>query len=307
VTLLLLGAVFVPGIGTDHNTGARRWLGFGFLSFQPSEMAKVALAIFLAAFLARDPERIRKFTRGFLPAIAAVGAAAGLVVLQPDVGSALLLTAVLSMVLFVAGARPLHFAPFVLIGGLCLAYVVATHPYITQRLQAWTDPWNDTTGRGHQIRQSLTALGSGGLVGSGPGRGIQKFGYLPEGHTDFILAILGEELGFLGAAGIVLLYACLGFVGWRIMRRCRDPFAFHLSFGLTAFILFQAAVNIAVVTAAVPTKGIPLPFLSYGGTSLVFSLGSLGILMRVSETERGECESSSPEVVPAVISSRGSH
>jgi cell division protein FtsW len=312
LSYLLLGAVFLPVIGTDHNTGARRWLNLGPFSFQPSEMTKVALAVFLAWFLARDPDRIKRFFRGFLPAILAVGAAAALVIVEPDFGTALLICGVMSLVLFVAGAKPVHFAPFLLIGGMGVACIVATYPHVQKRIDdwrivAWQGKWDDSSVDGYQMKQSLLALGSGGLVSDGLGRGTQKFGYLPEAHTDFILAVTGEELGFLGAAGVVMLYLCLGITGWQIMRKCREPFAFHLSFGLTAFILLQAAINVAVVTAAVPTKGIPLPLVSYGGTSLLFTMASVGILYRVSEssgeTERGECASFSRAAVRGDTSS----
>lgn len=305
---VLLALVFVPGIGSSHNTVARRWLQLGPFSFQPSEMAKLALSIFLASLAASDPDRFRSFFRGFLPAALVTGAAAGLVVLEPDLGSAVLLVTVSALVMFVSGARPAHFAPFLLLGGLLVALVLLKHEYMRARVEAWLDPWGEAAGdRGHQIRQSLLALGSGGWTGSGLGRGTQKMLFLPEGHTDFILANLGEELGLLGVGGVVLLYLSLGMTAWRICRRSADPFAFTLSFALTAYILLQAAVNIAVVTAAVPTKGIPLPLLSYGGSSLLFTLTGVGILIGISESgerrTRGECASSSPGAAPAAISS----
>jgi len=239
-------------------------------------------------------------------ALAAVGAVGGMVLLQPDIGTAVLLVGVSSVVLLVAGARPIHFAPFLLLGGLGVGAFVATKPYVISRLSGWLDPERDPLGRGHQIRQSLMALGKGEWTGSGLGRGTQKLLFLPEGHTDFLLANVGEEVGFLGLSGVVLLYLALGLTGWSLCRKVSDPFAFHLSFALTSFILLQATVNIAVVTAMVPTKGIPLPLMSYGGSSVVATLAGVGLLLAVTRSERGICGCSSAAAAPADTFFRGS-
>ncbi len=282
VTVACLALVFVPGIGAEIN-GARRWLRLGPFYFQPSEMAKVTLAIFLAGFIAHNPGRLREFWGGFLPAILSVSVVTGLILLEPDLGTALFIAGMMTVVLLVAGARPVHFAPVLLVAGMAVVVLLMSHDYVRQRLEVWTNPQADPTGSGYQIRQSLIALGSGGLIGTGLGKGVQKLFYLPEGHTDFILSVLGEELGFLGVAGVLLLFASIGLTGWRICRRTHDPFSFYLAFALTSGVVIQAATNIAVVTAAIPTKGIPLPFLSYGGSSLMMTTVSIGILISIAE------------------------
>ncbi|MFN3484497.1 MAG: FtsW/RodA/SpoVE family cell cycle protein, partial [Planctomycetota bacterium] len=247
VTVALLVLVFVPGVGAKLNA-ARRWIRVGGFFIQPSEMAKIGIAIFLAAFAAADPDRLRRFCRGFLPACLALGVVAGLILVEPDVGTALFVTLVMGLMLWVAGVRIYHWIPVgVAAAGLVAFYALSHTEHVERRLAEW--------GTGYQVTQSLVALGSGGWTGEGLGRGRAKLFFLPEAHSDFIFPVLGEELGFVGAACTLLLYGAVGVLGYRIMRRAPDRFSFLLSFALTTYIILQAAVNVAVVTAAVPTKG----------------------------------------------------
>lgn len=305
VTVALLLLVFVPGVGAKLNA-ARRWIRVGGFFIQPSEMAKIGIAIFLAAFAAADPERLRRFFRGFLPACLALGVVAGLILVEPDVGTALFVTLVMGLTLWVAGVRIYHWVPVAVAAmGLVAFYALSHTEHVERRLAEW--------GTGYQVTQSLVALGSGGWTGEGLGRGRAKLFFLPEAHSDFIFPILGEELGFVGSACTLLLYAAVGVLGYRIMRRAPDRFGFLLSFALTTYIILQAAVNVAVVTAAVPTKGIPLPFVSAGGSSLFFTTSGVGILAGIANAAEGEpcraeggCGSYWPGAAPAAMSSPAS-
>ncbi len=282
VTLVLLGLVLIPGIGSQIN-GARRWLYAGGWYFQPSELAKLTGAMFICGHLAADPARVTRFRDGFLPPFLAILCLGGLIVLQPDLGTAAFLALVLTITLAVGGVRTVHLAPTLTAGATVASLFVVTHfEHFSKRLKTYFNPEADPLGAGHQIKQSLIALGAGGLWGEGLGRGTQKLFFLPEVHSDFIFPVIGEELGFLGALSVVLLYAAFGVTGWRIMNRATTPFAYLLAFSLVLFIMLQAAFNLMVVTALVPTKGIPLPFLSFGGSSLCFTLASAGILMNIS-------------------------
>ncbi|MBI3097174.1 MAG: putative lipid II flippase FtsW [Planctomycetes bacterium] len=287
-----LAIVLVPVIGSQYN-GARRWIRFGALGFQPTEFAKLAVIFFLASFAARDPERLRDFRRGFLPALAALGAACALIALEPDIGSAAFLAGVGLTLLLVAGLRARHLLPLVLlVGPLAVAWVVWRHPHVRERLLTFLDPSADPLGGGHQITQALIALGAGGPIGTGLGAGTQKWFFLPERHTDFIFAVAGEELGFFGALALLALFALFVVAGRAALRRAPDLFGSLLAFGLVWMIGLQAAMNVAVVTALVPTKGIPLPFLSYGGSPLFFTL--IGVALLVNVARQGE-QTAAPE------------
>ena len=305
-TLILLALVFVPGLGAEINR-ARRWIHAGGMFLQPSEVAKIGIAIFLCGFAAANPERFRSFFRGFLPACASVSVVCGLILIEPDVGSSLFIGLVMGLTLLVAGVRLRHALPAFIVVGTAMSWWAMTHTeHVRVRFQAYLHPELDPMGKGHQIIQSLTALGSGGLTGVGLGRGSSKLYFLPEAHSDFIFAVIGEELGFLGSSAVVVLYLALGLVGYRIMRRAPDRFSFLLSFALTSYIILQAAINVAVVTAAIPTKGIPLPFVSAGGSSMLFTMVGVGLLVAISNAaeREGECESYLPVAAPAVMSSR---
>jgi len=278
----LLVLVLVPPFGQSIN-GTRRWIRWGPLSFQPTELAKIALVLYLADFLARRQAQIGRFGRGVLPPLLVTGGIAGLVLLQPDLGSAVALASVVFCLLFVAGARPGHMA---LIGAAAVpvvALAVTGASYRLRRVFAFLDPWADPRGAGFQIIQSYLALGGGGLLGRGLGESKQKLFYLPEPHTDFIFAIVGEELGFVGAVLTVGLFGLLLWRGIRIGLRVADPFAALTAFGITALLTLQALVNLGVVVGLLPTKGLPLPFVSSGGSSLLVAMAAVGLLLNISQ------------------------
>ena len=307
-TVVLLGLVFLPGVGATLNA-ARRWIRVGGFFFQPSEAAKIGIAVFIAGFAAQDPDRLKRFFSGLMPAVAALAAVCGLILVEPDVGTSLFIAMTMGMTMIVAGVRWTHVLPLFVGAGSLVAYYALTHTeHIQARFAGWWYPERDPLGKGHQILQSLLALGSGGWTGEGLGRGTAKLYFLPEAHCDFIFPVIGEEMGFVGAAGILILYMALGLVGYRIMRRAPDRFGFLLAFALTTYIILQAAINVAVVTASMPTKGIPLPFISAGGSSVLLTLIGVGMLVNVGNAaERGTCQegvsgSSSPGAVPAAMS-----
>ncbi len=262
--------------------GARRWFRVGeFLSIQPSEFFKVALCLYMADFLAREQERIKTFFKGFVQPMVVMGVAFVLILREPDFGTALLVAAVTLGMLFVAGIRMVHVLPAVLASVPLLGYVAMNMPHVWQRIVTFLDPWADRQGSGYQICQSLIALGSGGLTGVGLGNSRQKLLYLPEANSDFVFAIIGEELGLIGCVVVITLFALLVWYGIRVARRAPDRFGSLLAFGLTLAIGLQAAVNIAVVTCSAPTKGIALPLVSAGGSSLVATMAAIGLLMNV--------------------------
>ncbi len=301
MTLILLALVFVPGVGAKIN-GARRWIRAGGWSMQPSELAKLAVAIFVCSFAAADPERLRSLRRGFAPLVAVVGTVCAMILIEPDVGTSVFIGLSACLAMIVAGVRPVHVLSVAAAGAGAASLLAARMPHFVERLRGW---WEyETHPGGYQLRQSLIAIGAGGCFGEGLGRGTQKLSFLPEVHSDFIFAVLGEELGFMGSLAVLLLFAAFGATGWRIARGAATPFGALLAFTLTLTIVLQAAINVAVVTGIVPTKGIPLPFFSFGGSSLCFTMAGIGILLRIAN-ERGEtCASHSPVGEPAVISSR---
>ena len=276
-TLLLLTLL----IGEDVN-GATRQISFGFISFTPSEFAKILLVIIVASSLAGQRERINSFWSGILPSILMVGLAAGLILKQPDLGTAVSLVIIVFIMLFAAGAKARHL--FVLIvTGIAAVYAAITYePYRLSRYLSFIDPWSDPLGDGFQTVQSLYAIGSGGLFGLGLGQGKQKLFYLPENHTDFIFSVVGEELGFIGVAVVLALFAAFIWRGLKIAITSADPFASLLACGITASIGVQIVINIAMVVGLLPVTGIPLPFISFGGTSLVSTMIGVGILLNIS-------------------------
>ena len=281
IAVALLGAVLLPHVGTMEG-GAQRWFAFGSASFEPSEFAKLALVIFLAWLFARREDGARSLRRAGAPALFAVGVCFALVLRQPDLGTASLFVVTAFVLMFVAGAKFKHLVLEIAIAVPALAAFVFSSAYRRDRFTAFLHPFADPQGTGYHIIQSLYALGSGGVLGSGLGHSLQKFGYLPEPYTDFIFSIIGEELGFVGAAGIVLLFIVLAYRGMRIAATADDRFGLYLASGLTASIVLQAFVNIGVATSSWPVTGVPLPFISYGGTSLVVTLFSVGLLASVS-------------------------
>lgn len=279
--LALLAATLIPGIGTEFN-GARRWIRFGGIGIQPSDFGKFALLIAAASYAAIRKDELGSFVKGFLPACLFTGIYSVLCMAQPDFGTSLFLGASSFLVLLAGGLRVKHLLVSVLVM-LPVASVVmySKFDHIQDRIMVFLDPAADPRGKGHQVNQSLIAIGSGGLEGQGLGNSMQKLYYLPEQETDFIFAVLAEEAGFLGSALTLALFASLVLLGIRIAARAPDRFGSLLTIGVTGAIALQAAINIAVVTASVPTKGIGLPFISFGGSGCFFYLCAVGLVLSV--------------------------
>lgn len=283
LSIVLLILVLIPGIGREVS-GARRWFRFKFLSFQPSELANLAVIIYLADFIARKGNMIKTLLKGFLPPIGILGVVSLLILLQPDLGTTVALGFVVLTVLFIAGVRPSYILSLIL-SSLPLLYVlVFSVPYRKARIMAFINPWLDPKGSGFQIIQSQIALGSGGLFGVGLGHSKQKLFYLPAAHTDFIFSIIGEELGLLGTIGVVILFIIFIQQGIKVIKNAPDKFGYFLSLGLLLMISFRAMINIGVSCGILPTKGLPLPFISYGGSSFIFDMVSVGILANIART-----------------------
>ena len=289
--LLLIGSfgllllVLVPGIGISVN-GARRWIGPGTLSFQPSELMKLSLILYVAQYLASNPRRIRTFKGMVSPLVIVTGAAALLVAAEPDLGTALVICMSVSALLVAAGV-PMRYLGYLAAGGAVLVVMlVLVQPYQQARLTAFLDPWASASTSGFQSVQGQIALGSGGLFGVGLGESVQKAFFLPEAHTDFILAVIGEELGAVGVSAVIALFGLIAWSGLRIARAATAPYAKLLATGLTSLILCQATLNIFVVLGIAPLTGVPLPFISYGPTNLTVMLACVGLLLNVAEGSR---------------------
>jgi cell division protein FtsW len=291
VTFVLLVAVLV--IGTAVN-GARRWIPIGFMNFQPSELAKLVLALWTAALLARRPAP-RTLGELAKPIGVVVGLACALILVEPDLGTAIAIAIMVSAILVVSGTRLrlLASAASIAVGIVLLA--IWLEPYRRERIFSFLDPWHDPQGAGFQAVQSMIALGSGGVFGVGLGESVQKIYYLPEASTDMIFAIVGEELGLIGAAGVIAAFAVFAYAGFNIALRCRDPFGKRLAAGITALICGQAAVNVSAVMGIAPLTGIPLPFVSYGGSSLVVGLAAVGILLNIASNDAVVRETEVPD------------
>ena len=281
VSVLLLVAVLIPGIGYRAG-GAMRWLKVQSVSFQPSEFAKLGLVIFLAYFLTKKDEKIRSFSFGFLPTVLLSGLVVVLVAREPDLGAALFLSAMVFLLLFVSGARVIYMAGALLLTIPVVYYLLMNVGYRYKRLMSFVRPWDDPTGTSFQIIQSFLSFGSGGLFGLGLGEGRQKLFFLPAPHTDFIFSVIGEELGLVGAMVVVLLFFVFTVRGIQIGLSLDDRFGTYLALGITLMISLQAVINMAVVLGLLPTKGLTLPFISYGGTSLITNLIGVGILLHLS-------------------------
>jgi cell division protein FtsW len=281
VSVLLLVAVLIPGIGYRAG-GAMRWLKIQSVSFQPSEFAKLGLVIFLAYFLTKKDEKIRSFSFGFLPTVLLSGLVVVLVAREPDLGAALFLSVMVFLLLFVSGARVIYMAGALLLTIPVVYYLLMNVGYRYKRLMSFIRPWDDPTGASFQIIQSFLSFGSGGLFGLGLGEGRQKLFFLPAPHTDFIFSVIGEELGLVGAMVVVLLFFVFTVRGIQIGLSLDDRFGAYLALGITLMISLQAVINMAVVLGLLPTKGLTLPFISYGGTSLITNLVGVGILLHLS-------------------------
>ncbi|MFH1847591.1 MAG: putative lipid II flippase FtsW [Candidatus Omnitrophota bacterium] len=282
---LLLIAVLLVGreIG-----GARRWFSFGVINFQPSEFAKLAFIIYLSDLLARKHARIGELFYGFVPAGVVTGFMAVLVLVQPDLGTAVTIMLIALSLFFASGMNIKHLASTALVCLPLLLILIAGAPYRRRRIMAFLAPWDDPRGVGFQVIQSFLALGSGGLLGVGLGRSSQKLFYLPAAHTDFIFSIIGEELGLIGTASVLVLFALFIWQGMRISFRSEDLFGKLISLGITSMIAIQVIINIGASTGSMPTKGLPLPFISYGGSSLVFNLIAFGLLLNVAKNSKEE-------------------
>ncbi len=285
VSLVLLVLVLVPPFSQEIN-GTRRWFRWGPVSFQPAELAKFSLVVYLAQFLTRRREVVESFWLGLLPPLLVAGSMAGLVLLQPDLGSSLTLVVLVFCLLFLAGGRVRQMALVAVSALPLVAVAIYMAPYRLKRIMTFLDPWADPRGSGFQIIQSYLALGSGGLFGRGLGESKQKLFYLPEPHTDFIFAVLGEELGLLGTVSVIGLFGLLIWRGIRIGLGAPDPFGAFLALGLTALVACQTLVNLGVVTGVLPTKGLPLPFISFGGSSLIMAMVATGVLLNISQHAR---------------------
>jgi cell division protein FtsW len=280
LAILLLMLVLIPGIGAKVN-GARRWLDLGGVRFQSSEFAKIALVVALAAYASQHQRHMGEFQRGLLLPSAIIAGILGLVFVEPDRGTSILLAAVSGMVLVVAGMRIKYFLPPVLAGGAFLAWSLWNDPMRMRRIFSWIYLEENKEGVGYQAYQAMLALGSGGISGVGLGSSRQKLGFLPEHHTDFLFPIIGEELGVFATLGIVGLFLGVVLCGLYIAKHAREPFGFFLACGITFLIGLQSAINIGVVTSALPNKGLPLPFISYGGSSLLMMLTAVGMLLSI--------------------------
>ena len=280
-SLLLLSLVLIPAVGIKIN-GARRWLRLFGLSFQPAEFAKLAVVMFLASYFARRQDRLGSFLDGFLPPLFMTGLVAGLIILQPNFGTAVILLITAAVLFYVGRARISHLAGTAALAIPALLLLMWHSSHGRARLMAAMDPSQVSAKATYQLDQSFYALGPGGWVGRGLGNSMQKLFFLPEPHNDFIFAIVGEELGFVGAMAVVLLFVVLLWRGARTAVRVGDPYAGYLAIGLTSLIVGQAVLNMGVVSGLLPTTGVPLPFLSFGGSSLVIMLFGVGMLLNIS-------------------------
>lgn len=281
ICFILLVAVLIPGVGMTRN-GSTSWIGVGAFSIQPSEFMKLAMIAYLAKFLSENQKHIITVKKGLFPSLGLVFLAFGMIMLQPDLGTGTVMVGTCVVMIFVAGARIAHFAFLGLLGVAGFVGLVLSAPYRMKRITSFLDPWSDPLGSGFQIIQSLYAIGPGGLFGLGLGESRQKFFYLPEPQTDFIFAILAEELGFIGGTLILLLFGILLWRGVRVALGAPDLYGTFIAIGIISMVAIQVMINVGVVTGMMPVTGITLPFLSYGGSSLTLMLMAVGVLLNVS-------------------------
>jgi cell division protein FtsW len=281
VSLFLLLLLLVPGVGAKVG-GASRWFRLAGFSFQPSELAKLALAFYVAYSIAKKGPAMSSFSNGLVPHLVVAGAFMGLILLQPDLGTTIIIGCWLVILLFVGGVNVLHLVGLMLLSLPAVLWLVHKADYRLKRWWAFLNPWDDPQGLGFQIIHSFLAIGSGGVLGVGLGNSKQKLFYLPEPHTDFILSIVAEELGLVGLAVIVVLFGILVVRGIQVALQAPDLYSTYLALGITSFLGLQVIINMGVVMGLLPTKGLTLPFISYGGSSLVISLVSVGILLNIS-------------------------
>ena len=283
--LLLLVLVLIPGIGTVRN-GSRSWFGIGSFGIQPSEFAKLGLIIFVSKYLSKNEKATKDIKKGVLPIFGLVLLVFGLIMLQPDFGTGTIIVMSIIGILFVGGLSFKFFLKIGFIGVIGVIGLIVAAPYRMSRILSFLNPWSDPLGSGFQIIQSLYAIGPGGLFGFGIGNSRQKHFFLPEPQTDFIFSIISEELGFFGCLLVIILFVIIAYSGFKISKNCEDLFGKYLSFGIIFQIIFQACLNLMVVVGLIPVTGVTLPFLSYGGSSLLITLVSVGIILNVSRYQR---------------------
>jgi len=281
ISFFLVVLVLIPGVGTKVG-GASRWFRIAGFSFQPSELVKLAMAFYVAYSIAKKGEEMRSFSKGLLPHLVVTGAFMGLILLQPDLGTTVILGGWLIIILFVGGVKIAHLMSLAILSVPALLWLVFKADYRIKRWWAFLNPWEDPQGLGFQIIHSFLAFGSGGILGAGLGNSKQKLFYLPEPHTDFILSIVGEELGLLGVGVVIILFGILVTRGIYIALEASDLYSSYLALGISCFLGLQVLINMGVVLGLLPTKGLTLPFISYGGSSLVMTLIGIGILCNIS-------------------------
>lgn len=282
ICFILLILVLIPGIGTVRN-GSRSWFGIGGFGIQPSEFTKLGMIIFTSKYLAYNEKVLKNIKSGVLPILGVLMLVFGLIMLQPDFGTGVIIVISIIVLLFVSGVNMGFFIKLGFIGLLGVVALIIAAPYRMKRIVSFLNPWSDPLGSGFQIIQSLYAIGPGGLLGLGFGNSIQKHFYLPEPQTDFIFAIISEEFGFLGILIVASLFLLIIYRGFHISIHCENKFGKYLSFGITFQLAFQALLNLMVVVGLIPVTGVTLPFLSYGGSSLLITMISMGILLNISK------------------------
>lgn len=285
ICFILLILVLIPGIGSVRN-GSRSWFGFGGLGIQPSEFMKLALIIFTSKYIYNNPKSMRSITKGAFPILAVTMVAFGLIMLQPDFGTGTILVITIVAMLFISGVNFSFFIKIGMVGMVGVVGLVVAAPYRMARIVSFLNPWSDPLGTGFQAIQSLYAIGPGGLFGMGFLNSIQKHFYLPEPQTDFIFSIISEELGILGIIIVTVLFLTIIMRGIKIAVRAKDSFGKFLAFGIIFQLSFQTLLNLAVVVGLVPVTGVTLPFLSYGGSSLLITMVGMGIILNISRNER---------------------
>ncbi len=280
LSLILLILVLIPGIGTLRN-GSRSWFKIGPFGLQPSEIAKVSLIIFLSKYLEKNQNNLSNIKKSILPVLGIIFLFFGLIMLEPDFGTGMVIVLSLMLILFISGVKLKFFASLGILGILGIAGLIIIAPYRLKRIISFLNPWSDPLGSGYQIIQSLYAIGPASLLGLGFGKSIQKQFYLPEPQTDFIFAIICEEFGIVGAISVIVLFISLFYIILKISLKQNNLFAKYLSFGLGMQIILQGALNLCVVTSLIPVTGVTLPFFSYGGSSLLVSMISIGIILNI--------------------------
>lgn len=285
ICIILLILVLIPGIGSVRN-GSRSWFGIGSLGIQPSEAAKLGMIIFTSKYLTNSSKFLKSYKYGVFPILGVLFLLFGLIMLQPDLGTGMILVISIISLLFIAGVNMKFFIGGGIIGLIGVIILIAIAPYRMDRITSFINPWNDPLGTGFQIIQSLYAIGPGGLLGRGYLKSIQKQFYLPEPQTDFIFSIIAEEFGIVGTIFVVFMFSFIIYRGIRIALRTKDSFAKYLAFGMSFQLAFQALMNLMVVIGMIPVTGVTLPFLSYGGSSLLITLASMGIILNISRYQK---------------------